>query len=38
MPLSVTSTEIVTPPADRLAHLRSEKKRLKRGRITFVAR
>lgn len=31
MPLSVTSIEIVTPPADRLARLRSEQKRLRRG-------
>lgn len=31
MSLSVTSIEIVTPPADRLAHLRKEQRRLKRG-------
>lgn len=30
MPVSITSIEVVTLPADRLAHLRSEQKRHKR--------
>lgn len=30
MSLSVTSIEVATPPADRLAHLRAEQKRLKK--------
>lgn len=34
MSLSVTSIEVATPPADRLAHLRAEQKRLKKEEET----